>query len=141
VNGVLDDEVKSQEGAAWAQAKVDTAKALPMAREFVADSVTGGLLQHAMQLPPPSRDAVLDRLGVVSGNLRGLEALKATGLLNKDGVITIPPPGSAEYVRYSDFVSNAPGLAGAVNDATTNVADKFTDCMTDALVVKTAGKS
>jgi hypothetical protein len=48
--------------------------------------------------------------------------------------------GTPEYTNYTNFLAKNPALAGAVEKASAGVADNFTDCMTDALIVKNAGK-
>jgi hypothetical protein len=134
LTGVMDDEIKSQEDSAWAKAKVEVNDALPLAREFVRDSMAGGLLQEAIHRPSPGREQALDQLGVQP------EALQAAGLLDQSGNVKIPLMGTPEYTNYTNFLAKNPALAGAVEKASAGVADNFTDCMTDALIVKNAGK-
>lgn len=134
LTGVMDDEIKSQEDAAWAKAKLEVADALPMAKEFVRDQVAGGLLQETLLRSSPDREEALAQLGVSQA------AIEEAGLLTENGRVKIPLPGSADYTRYTNFLRANSSFGGAITEASEGVADNFTDCMNSALILKTTGK-
>lgn len=134
LNGVMEDELKSQEDAARAQSKLEVADALPMAREFVRDAVAGGLLQQTLLRSSPDREEALRQLGIDATMIRD------AGLLDSNGRVKIPLRGAAEYTGYTNFLRNNPALGGAITEATEGVADNFTECMNTALLLKTTGK-
>jgi hypothetical protein len=134
LKGMMSDELKSREGAAWAEAKVEVADALPMARDFVRDSVAAGLLQQTLQLASPAREQALAQMRLDA------EAIKAAGLVEPSGHLRIPLAGTPEYTKYTDFLENNPSFAGSIDTISQGVANNFTDCMTKTLIVKTTGK-
>ena len=146
LKGYLTADIDSREDAAWEEAKINVHDTHVMVEELMRDTMTAGLLQGALTHSPEERDMVLDRLGIRAvapdgSELRGMAALQDAGLLDPNGLVTIPSPGTDAHVRYERWASTeAPAFNGQVSELSQDSAQRLSGCLVTHLHIEQTGK-